>query len=287
MNVLLHRLISHEPAWRMIQRAVVTPAAKFVHARQEVLAERLHARLGQDAIVRSGPFQGMRYPVLEAAGSAILPKLLGTYEAELAEVVARIGRLRPRVIVDVGCAEGYYAVGFARLLPDAQVYAYDIDPRARELCQAMARANGVDARVSVRGACDAAALAELALGPGALLIADCEGYEQQLFDDATAARLTGVHLLIELHDFMDRSITPTLTRRFEPTHALEFVYSLDDAQKVRQYASADVSAQDPLERAIAFAENRPEIMRWLFATPRQPSAMAGADQSARQVSARR
>ena len=63
--------------------------------------------------VTSGPFAGMRY-IDASFGSAYIPKLLGTYEQELSNVLAGIIAKRPKAVVDVGAAEGYYAVGLAR-----------------------------------------------------------------------------------------------------------------------------------------------------------------------------
>ena len=95
--------------------------------------------------VLSGPFVGMDY-VQQATGSALMPKLLGSYEAELHETLEKIAATEYAAIIDIGCAEGYYAIGLAMRLPNAQVYAFDIDPEARELCTAMARLNGVEER---------------------------------------------------------------------------------------------------------------------------------------------
>ena len=50
-----------------------------------------------------------------------------------------------------GCAEGYYAVGMARLAPEITVYAYDIEERARIACADLAQRNGVADRVIVGG----------------------------------------------------------------------------------------------------------------------------------------
>src|SRR5579859_5362525 len=61
------------------------------------------------ARVRSGPFAGMRY-VDASIGSAYLPKLLGIYERELHPVIEEACASRPGLIVDLGAAEGYYAV---------------------------------------------------------------------------------------------------------------------------------------------------------------------------------
>jgi len=66
--------------------------------------------------VASGPFRGMRY-VARAYHSAYHAKLLGTYEMELHGIVEELCRETPGIIVDVGAAEGYYAVGLAMRLP--------------------------------------------------------------------------------------------------------------------------------------------------------------------------
>jgi hypothetical protein len=39
--------------------------------------------------------------------------------------------------------EGYYAVGFALRMPDAIVYAFDIDPTAQHYCANLAKLNCV------------------------------------------------------------------------------------------------------------------------------------------------
>lgn len=95
-----------------------------------------------------GPFAGLRY-VPESAGSALIPKLLGCYEQELRLVLEALIRGKPRHIVNIGCAEGYYAVGLAWRLPKAEVGAYNSDSRAREFCARLARLNGVEARVRI------------------------------------------------------------------------------------------------------------------------------------------
>src|SRR5229473_2239235 len=68
--------------------------------------------------VLNGPFQGM----MLASGSAegcYVPKLLGCYEAELHPYVAEAAQRGYEAIINVGTAEGYYAIGMARLLPSS------------------------------------------------------------------------------------------------------------------------------------------------------------------------
>jgi hypothetical protein len=80
--------------------------------------------------VQSGPFAGMRF-LPKTPDSCLMPKLLGCYEADLhRHVVAALDRGYDTVI-NIGCAEGYYAVGFARLLPAIEVCAFDTEVAAR------------------------------------------------------------------------------------------------------------------------------------------------------------
>ena len=64
-----------------------------------------------------------------------------SYECQLHDVVAGwIAAEYPQPI-DVGSAEGYYAVGFALAMPRTTVDAFDIDPAARAECTALAQLN--------------------------------------------------------------------------------------------------------------------------------------------------
>src|ERR1035441_10269867 len=59
------------------------------------------------ANVLNGPFEGMRY-LQASVGSVLSPKLVGSYEAELHPFIERVTSGRYDIVVDIGCAEGYY-----------------------------------------------------------------------------------------------------------------------------------------------------------------------------------
>ena len=69
----------------------------------------------QKGNVLSGPFAGMAMlPESSWGDGDLAPKLLGCYEAELHPAIAKAISRKPKNIVNIGCAEGYYAVGMAR-----------------------------------------------------------------------------------------------------------------------------------------------------------------------------
>lgn len=237
--------------------------------RDRAARERFAAKCGTAfaaLTVLNGPFKGMRYPALRSAGSTVYPKLLGSYERELHGVVeAAVGRGYDAV-VDVGCAEGYYAVGLGMRRPGARVFAYDTDPGALALCREMAALNGV--RVETGEFCDAEYLTGLDLGRRALVVSDCEGYETQLFSRETVARLRRHDFLVETHDFIDLEATQRVLAAFEPTHDCELIESVDDIIKAYTYEYAELRDFELPERLRAVREGRPAIMRWVSATPR-------------------
>ncbi len=272
LRSIIRKMVSYDWCWRLFDGLVLQSSQRVVRCRRYCLNKRLVSLFETNPVVLAGPFHGLVYSSLQSTGSALLPKLLGTYESETHAFVREMARLDVPLVVDIGSAEGYYAIGLARLLPEARVFAYDTSPRARDLCRAMAQSNNVADRVAICGECTATTLLGHDFSDGGIVICDCEGFEKHLFTDEVARHLANAHLLIELHDCVDRRISTYVYSTLKPTHELQIIHSIDDAQKVRQYRSSFVSDDDPIERAIAFSENRSEIMTWAFA---RPASVAG------------
>ena len=228
----------------------------------------IYAELAKELTVRSGPFKGMKYSQAEAAGSALIPKLLGSYECELHPVIERWIARGYDDVIDVGCAEGYYATGMAMRLPQARVHAYDIDETARQLCAAMVKLNGVADRVSIQTSCTPETLITFPKPGRTLVIVDCEAYEKVLFTPAVRDALKNCDVLIEMHDFMDVTISTELEALLSSSHQLTSVLSTDDIQKAKHYQFAELAGLPVRARFQLLAEGRPMIMEWLLAEAR-------------------
>jgi len=231
-----------------------------INARREEIYQILYKAL--EGRVNTGPFNGMLLPEQASwGGGDIGPKILGCYEAELHDLVMRAVQRAPQTVVNVGCAEGYYAIGLARLLPNAEVFSFDLDEKAQNICRLNAQANDVGKRVTVGGACTSANLEELARRPGRkLLIIDCEGCELSLLNPTSVPALADCDIIVECHDFMNRAITPTLTALFSSTHTIEQVD--EGARNPNSFAL--LRNWQSHDRWLAIDENRPETMHWLI-----------------------
>jgi hypothetical protein len=194
-----------------------------------------------------------------ASGSGLLPKIVGSYELEIHPAVNASLRRGYRRIVNVGCGEGYYAVGYARALPDATVHAFDLDVLARHRLRTLARLNGVADRIRTAARCGPEDLAALA-GRGSLVFSDCEGCEKELLDPVLVPALAEADLLVEIHDFIDPSISSTLAKRFQATHDIE----LFSMQERDGFHLPQVDDLPPDHRRFAVWEGRPAGMQWAW-----------------------
>jgi SAM-dependent methyltransferase len=169
----------------------------------------------------------MVYPKLKSSYSEMAPKILGSYEAELFPWLEEIFNKPYRQILDIGCAEGFYAVGMAIRFADAEIYAFDINPNALQMCKEMAEINRVAERVHLRTTCTNETLRNFDFQKKSLLICDCEGYELELFTEESIDNLRNCDLLIELHDILGFSVKEHLVPLFEKTHNVELIESRD------------------------------------------------------------
>jgi hypothetical protein len=219
-------------------------------------------------MVLSGPFEGMRYGAVISQCSLHYPKLLGSYESELHPWVQQVRECAYEVVVDVGAAEGYYAVGFARLMPAAKVIAYELDPGARQQLSKLASLNGLSRQVEIRGGCHPGELLNLKEKRG-LMVMDCEGYEEILLTEEVITKLAAWDFLIETHDGYSRGVTQRLIKRFSATHDVmiqETVHDLDKADRFPQERLAGLRRED---QDLLMAEEREGAnLRWLFCKAR-------------------
>jgi len=233
-------------------------------ARREELTSRLPALLGNRVL--AGPFAGMA--LLENTSwrdGDFMPKLIGSYESNLREVLAQAIERSPATVINVGCAEGYCAVGLARLLPNVTVYAFDIAAEACAICTRAAEGNGVAERVVVGGRCTTEHLSRILEFPERiLLVMDCEGAERELLDPAKVPGLAKCDIIVETHG---SDITSDLEARFCPSHDFnQIAQGGRDPNEVPELRKLDES-----DRWLLVDEGRPESMMWLALWARTPS----------------
>ena len=169
----------------------------------------------------------------------------------------------PATFVDIGAAEGYYAVGLAIRSPHTVVHAFEMDGWARRRLRELARLNGVADRVHVRRACTPRALDDLG-STRAFVLSDCEGAEVEIFTPDVARALTDSTVLVELHDdLLGIDVMSVLEPRFAATHRVAEI-KRTERDPGRCPELAPLSDAD---RRLALDEFRGAFMRWAVFKP--------------------
>lgn len=273
------RTVLKSKAISRVADATVVPAAAFAifdslhttYKTEKIVlsTEQLARQLSPELKVLRGPFAGLVYPGANSIGSTFLPKIVGTYEFELQFIIEAICCSTYESIVDVGCAEGYYAVGLAKRIASASVVAVDIDAKALALCGTMAQCNGVVDRVQRITSVPLDWIEKYIHGRRSLVICDCEGHELELLSNETVDGLAGADLIVETHDFLRQGATATIAKRFEKTHHVMEIRSIHDRIRATAIALPELLDLDPETRFRIVQEGRPRTMSWLVLRSRQ------------------
>ena len=228
--------------------------------RAELLANTIAQRSGTKVL--TGPFAGMDYGLAASEGSRSA-RLLGCYEHSLAPVIEEIIARAYPLVIDIGSAEGYYAVGLARRMPQTRVLARDASDKAMALCRALAAANGVADRVEIGGLFHHADFAICAAQP-TLILCDIEAAELDLLDPAAAPGLLHADILVECHDSLRPGITEALANRFAASHQVQRIGRALDAKALPDW----MEELSDLDRLIALWEWRVGPTPWLWMRPK-------------------
>jgi hypothetical protein len=200
-------------------------------------------------------------------------KLLGLYEQEVCDLIAKIKTGRS-TFVDLGGADGFYAVGLVATRHFERSYCYEIDLASRENLGQMAAQAGVGGEVHLFGAATCNFPAELvAQGvqfSDSVVLCDIEGHEFDVLTRECLEQLKDAHVIVELHDFLvPDGHGPRLYRELVE-RAAEF-FNIHEyrtgARDLRNIPLLDDHWTDS-DRWLACSEGRAKLMSWLHFEPK-------------------
>ncbi len=212
-------------------------------------------------VVQSGPFEGIKLLPKEGWEDGNLGvMLLGCYEKELHDPIEkeikRLSGVHRAQVVDVGCAEGYYAIGMKKRLPFADVWALDISETAMQVCEENAALNEVELLTSES--------IDRAFKKPDLVIMDVEAAELFYLDLEKYPALKNATIIVECHDYdLSGEISGPMIQRFLPTH--DILCMREGARDPNEFTMLHRFHSDT--RWIAVSEGRPCMMHWLYMRP--------------------
>ncbi|MEN3794734.1 hypothetical protein [Fulvimarina sp. MAC3] len=256
-------------AYRRLPGYVRTPARWIVAPRWHAVCAYVVAR--SKGRVVAGPFEGLKLQLSSVSSRHLLGYILGTQELELHGVVEEIVARDYSHIINVGVADGYYAVGFARRMPSTRVIGFEGLPEHHPLVRRAAEENGVSDRIELRGFCESSDLdqALIEAGPKSLVVCDIEGGEKALLDPEKSPELANADILVETHDGLLLGCTRTMVERFEATHDIVSILARPRTMVDFPFDKLPLLPTLVPETAIELMnERRTGLQEWLFMTAR-------------------
>lgn len=210
--------------------------------------------------ILSGPYAGMEF-LAESTEGCHIPKLIGSYEAPLVPIISKLCEGGYHRIINAGCAEGYHAIGLARLIPNAEILAFDRNPLAQKACQTVAEKNNTSNRLKIDGELKVEHLNQ-SERKKTLFFCDIEGAELDLISKAPSKTLAQLDILVECHDLFGKDVSKSLSEVLAPTHNITLIK--DDG--ARSAALPEwVFDLSHIDQALLFWEWRDGPTPWIFA----------------------
>lgn len=228
-------------------------------------------RIFFDKIVRHGPFKGMIFSTETSPASSTYAKLLGSYESEIHPFINIVLARQHQLVVNIGCDDGYYALGFAWRKPGIKVIAYDSNKNAIAKALSLAKKNNLENQVSFAGTFNATHINELDESINTFFIVDCEGAEREIFTQENAAKLRRADLLIELHINLHPDLEDYFSNMFSHTHDVQVVNSIDDHLKARHFDYPEIAGRS-YELKKYITQEREIFMQWMLLTAKENQA---------------
>ena len=236
---------------------------ELMDQRRKVLLDYVYQKC--QSTVQHGIFKGMKLLKKSKWGDGDLGgKLLGIYEDELFPTIQQAIDNEPDLIINYGCAEGFYGIGLAMKLPNSKVIMFDIDQDLLNIAQENSKLNNAT-NVEFSSNCNNTDYFEslLSQAKNPFVIMDCEGYEDLMLNLELVPTLARTSVLVEMHDFMQQGLTENLVYKFNDSHDLEGL-----TQGTKNYHIEPILELGDTDKMILLNENRPCTMNWVYMIPK-------------------
>jgi hypothetical protein len=218
-------------------------------------------------IARRGPFTGLMFSENAPKCSSTQAKVFGCYEKELEEVIHRSIQKNYEYVINVGCAEGYYAIGFALQMRNCQVFAFDIDPNQMQIFYETAILNRVSDRIQFHQYFTPDFITNNCPDGKKLFFCDCEGAELDIITDQFLWENPNMDHIVETHDFVGQPISDILEKRFQNHgYKVHKIKSISDDERALMFHVPELMDYDFEKKRDIIKEYRPCTMTWLYCT---------------------
>lgn len=239
---------------------------RITAVRRQILSQRISSSVDNE--VQHGSFKNLRLSNLRWGSHDKAAMLLGAYENEVLVEIEKAS-INANVFVDIGAADGYFAIGavFSGLYEKS--ICFEISSDGRESIASNAENNNVRDRVEIIGEATTNSLLNVLMNYDSrriFLLCDIEGGEFNLFTPEILRALSGSTILIEIHDFSYESRESFQKLKEEAKQHFLIREVLQESRNPNVSAIARDFHDD--DKWLLMSEGRPRAMTWLLLSPK-------------------
>lgn len=230
------------------------------------LAREINAEF--DSTIAYGPLKGFKFsPQAWWSMHDRASMIFGFYEQEILQALKYLSKSKS-TFIDVGAADGYYAIGTVSQKMFEKSYCFEIEERGRAVIKNNAILNNVAEKVTIFKEANMDSMKSIpkqALNSSVVLI-DIEGAEFEFLDAEMLKLLKSSVCIIELHDFFfvngNDMLKDLKSRASEFFNVTEFTTKSRDPSKI-----PELHNYSDTDRWLMCAEGRTRLMTWLRLDP--------------------
>jgi hypothetical protein len=269
-------LIASEIAYfqPMLERALRSSAAEREAWRAETIRQRqerisLEVFEMLNGVVRYGRFKGLLLSKDTWWGRLDLgSQCLGLYELEILDFIASITPGRFATFIDVGAADGYYAIGMLKSGLVTKAICFEQSEKGRSTIQANWERNASPGSLEIFAEANHDSIRRLPTDAlsGGLVMIDIEGAEFGLLTPRTLEFLRSCTIVIEIHNWVE-GFVERYTRLL--TEASEY-FDIHILERMERPTATLPELRDFTDdnRLLLVSERRPCLMRFLKLLPK-------------------
>lgn len=220
--------------------------------------------------VAYGEFKGMKLGKNNFwSKNDLITYILGVYEYHIIAQLVKFSKEDDNVFIDIGAADGYFAVGMAYSKLFKIVHAFEIENSARENLKKNAQDNCCDNKIFIHKEANLNSLKKIIdTNQTATILIDIEGGEYELINKDILKLLNKCKIIIELHPNLvedgsrkQKILLDNCNDFFETNIIEREFYNPNKFKELNQFVDED--------RLIAFGEGRDTNMQWLVLDPKK------------------
>ena len=240
-----------------------------IHQKRKKLSKAIFSDF--NGIVKYGYFKGFSLGESYKWGSAdAASMLLGFYEKEILErLVLESGNRR--TLIDLGAADGYYAVGtlFGNIFD--RTICFEISEESRRNILENSKINNVENNIIIKGAVNNSNLIPELMNENvkyseSVMLCDIDGGEFDPFNDDVLSQLNGLVIIIEIHEWHKNGLGNYNLLKSRASKYFNLEEITMGSRDLSKYLEIRHLRDD--FRWLLCSEGRHHLMTWLVLTPK-------------------